>query len=87
METLKKYFPLSFKERKTGGELAVGIIVYVVIAIVAAIVIGISGLLTGIPVLGAILNVLFKIAGIVVDAYVTAGIVLQILYFCKVLKD
>ena len=87
METLKKIFPLSFKEMKSGGDLALGIVIYVIIAIVAAVVIAVSGLLTGIPVLGVILGVLLKVAGIIVDAYVVGGIVLQILYFCKVIKE
>ena len=88
MELLKKYFPYSFKEMKGAADLVVGIIVYVLVAIVAGAVLGLAGLLGGwIPVVGAILGVLLGLVGAVIELYVTAGIVIKILVFAKVIKD
>ena len=79
MDTLKKYFPYSFKEKDGVGALIVNIIVYLVVGAIAGALIGI---LKGIPVIGWIIG----IVGAVVDIYVTAGIVISILHYCKVLK-
>ncbi len=89
METLKKFFPLSFKKRENGSELAVGIIVYVVAGLIAGAVLALLGWLVGLigGIVAGLLGTLLGIVGTVVEVYVVAGIVLQILYFCKVLKD
>jgi len=79
MDTLKKLFPYSFKEKNGLGALIVNIIVYLVIGIVAGALIG---LLSGIPIVGWIIS----IVGGLVDLYVFAGIVVSILDYCKVLK-
>ena len=78
MELLKKFFPYSFGVKDL-GDFIVKLIVYVVVGAVAGILIG---LLAGIPVVGF----LFGLAGGLVDLYVTIGIVLTILVFCKILK-
>lgn len=87
MDALKKLFPISYKYADSGKNLAVGIIIYVVFAIVASVAIAIAGLLTAIPLLGAVIAVVLRIAGTLVDIYVVAGIVIQILVFAKVIKD
>ena len=84
MDALKKFFPISFKYADSGKNLAIGIILYIVVAIVASVAIAIAGLLTVIPVLGAILALALRILGAVVDVYVVAGIVIEILAFLKV---
>ena len=87
METLKKIFPLSFKRTDTAGNLIVGILLYLVVGIVAGAVIAVAGLLTGIPVVGALLAIVLRLIGGLVDLYVLAGIVIQILVFAKVIKE
>ena len=47
----------------------------------------IAGLFTAIPVLGAILGILLRAIGSLIDLYVVAGIVIEVLLFAKVLKD
>ena len=87
METLKKFFPLSFKRTDTAGNLIVGILLYLVVGIVASVVIGVAGFLTGIPVVGTLLAIVLRVVGALVDLYVLAGIVIQILVFAKVIKE
>ncbi|MBQ2945348.1 MAG: hypothetical protein IJD95_02135 [Clostridia bacterium] len=86
MDTLKKIFPLSFKYVGDVKNLVIGVIIYVVAGIIAGAVIGIAGLLTGIPVLGAILALVLRVLGSLVDLYVTAGIVIEFLVHFKVIK-
>ena len=80
METLKKIFPLSFKMTKDVPNLIIGILIYLVVGILAGVVIGICALIP-------VVNILCGLAGGLVDLYVLAGIVIQILVFCKVIKD
>ena len=88
METLKKYFPLSFKRTETAADLIVGILIYIVAGIVAGAIIWLATLLGGwIPVIGAIFGWALGVVGTLVDVYCIAGIVIQILVFAKVLKD
>lgn len=87
MDTLKKIFPLSWKYTKDVANLIIGIIVYLVVGILAGVVIWVAGLLTVIPVLGFILALVLRILGAIVDIYIVAGIVIQILVFAKVIKD
>lgn len=72
METLKKIFPLSFKEKKSVGALIVNILLHVLGDAVAGVIIGI------LPILG--------IFGGIVGLYFTAGIVLSVLDYLKVIK-
>ncbi|MBQ4091639.1 MAG: hypothetical protein IJC64_04925 [Clostridia bacterium] len=88
METLKKFFPLSFKRTDTVANLIVGILIYVVAEIIVGAVIGLSTLIVGwIPVAGPIIGWALGVVGSLVGLYVLAGIVIQILVFAKVIKD
>ncbi len=88
METLKKFFPLSFKRLDSVGSLVIGILIYLVVGIVAGVLIALSGAITGwIPVIGKLVGWVLGIAGGLIDLYVLVGIVIQILAYCKVLKD
>ena len=87
MDSLKKIFPLSWKFKDSGKDLAIGIIVYLVAGIIGGVLLAIAGLFTGIPVLGAILGILLRVVGAIIDVYVIAGIVIEILLFAKVIKD
>ncbi|MBE6584010.1 MAG: hypothetical protein E7649_03365 [Ruminococcaceae bacterium] len=88
METLKKFFPLSFQRTDTVANLIVGILIYIVVGIVAGAVIWLATLLgIWIPVIGAIIGWALGVVGTLVDVYCLAGIVIQILVFAKVLKD
>ena len=87
MDFLKKFWPYAMKERKSGGDLAIAIIIYLVAIILASAVIALAGLLVGwIPVVGAIIGWLLGIVSSLVGLYCLAGIVFAILSFCKVLK-
>ena len=79
MDILKKVFPLSFKYVGEVANLVIGIIIYVLVGIVGGAVIGLTASL---PVVGIILG----IVGALLDLYVTAGIVIEILVHCKVIK-
>lgn len=79
METLKKFFPFSFGEKKDVAALVINIVIYVVVGFVAGLLIA---LLSHIPVLGWIISFL----GGAIDLYVTAGIVFSVLHYVKVLK-
>lgn len=84
---LKKLFPISYKYTHSVGSLIVGILLYVVVAIVAGLLIGFAGVLTGwIPLVGAVIGWLLRIAGILVEIYVIAGIILQVLVYLKIVK-
>ena len=88
MDLLKKIFPIAFKYKDTGKDLAIGMIVHVVVAIIAGVLIWLATALTGwIPVVGAIIGWLLGIVSSLIGLYATAGIVLEILAFAKVLKD
>lgn len=87
MDTLKKLFPISYKYVDSGKNLAIGIIIYIVFAVVASVVIAIAGLLTAIPLLGIVIAAVLRIVGALVDVYVVAGIVIQVLVFAKVIKN
>ncbi len=79
MDILKKLFPISFKYAGNVSQLIIGILIYIVGDIVAGAVIG---LLTGLPLIGW----LFGIVGSLLGLYFTAGIVIELLVFFKVLK-
>ena len=79
MEILQKIFPFSFKEKKDVAALIVNIIIYVVAGVIAGALIPI---LDKIPVV----NIIVSLVGMLVNVYTTAGIVLSILHYLKVLK-
>ena len=88
MDILKKIFPLSFKEMKDVKELVIGIVVYLIVAILAGVAIYLATLITGwIPVVGAIVGWVLGIVGGLIDLYALAGIVLALLVYFKVIKD
>ena len=88
METLKKFFPLSFKWTDSVANLVIGIIVYVVLSIIAGAVIALATFLVGwLPVVGAILGWALGLVGSLVGLYFLAGLVIHILVFCKVIKE
>ena len=88
METLKKYFPMSWKYTKDVPNLIKGIIIYLVAGLIAGAVLALSGLITGwIPVIGAIVGVLLGLIGGLVEIYIVAGIGSQVLVYTKVIKD
>ncbi len=88
METLKKIFPLSFKRTDTVANLIIGILIYLVAGIIAAALIWLSTLIVGwIPLVGALIGWALGIIGSLVELYVLAGIVIQILVFAKVIKE
>ena len=78
MDLLKKLFPLSFKVSEV-KDLVISIIVYALIDVVCGVLIG---LLAKIPLIG----ILFSLVGTLIGIYATAGIVLSILVFVKVIK-
>lgn len=79
METLKKYFPFSFAEKKDVAALVINILIHVVVGFVIGFV---FGLLSRIPLLGVVIG----LVGTLIDIYITASLVLSILHYCKVLK-
>ena len=84
METLKKFFPYSFKAKKDIGDLIVNIIVYLVVGFIAGALIGfVAPIFTGI--LG-IIGWAIGIIGGLIDFYVLVGIILSVLDYLKVLK-
>lgn len=86
MDGIKKLFPHALKANDASS-LVVAILLYLLGAVVGALVIWLAGLLTGwIPVVGTLVGIVCRIAGALVDLYALAGIIIAILVFCKVLK-
>ena len=79
-KTLKKYFPFSFKKKKTGKDLLINLLIYVLAGMVAGAVIGIFA---RVPVV----NLITGLAGAAVELYVLVGIVLSVLDYKKLLKQ
>lgn len=87
MDFLKKFWPYAMKERKSGGDLAIAIIIYIIAGILAGAVIALATFLVGwIPVIGWLVAWVLGILSSLVGLYCLAGIVFAILSFCKVLK-
>ncbi len=78
MATVKKYFPHAFKANDIKS-LVIALVIYAVIAFVGGLILGILG---AIPVIGFIA----KVIGWVLELYCTAGIILAILAFLKIVK-
>ena len=79
MDALKKLFPYSFTKKKSLGDLIVNIIVYLLVGIVGAALIGLLG---NIKLIGFAL----KIVGWLIDLYVLVGIILSVLHYMKAIK-
>ncbi len=87
MDFLKKFWPFSFKNNDCVKNLVIGVILYVVAAIVAGVIIGISAvLLAPLGAVGAIISIPLSLIGYVIELYVTAGIVFKFLAYFKVFK-
>lgn len=78
MNTLKKFFPLSFGVNDLAS-LIIKIIIYLVLGAVIGFVLSI---ILFVP----IINLLVGLAGTLAEIYILAGIVIAILDFCKVIK-
>lgn len=88
METLKKFFPLSFKRTDSIGNLIVGILLYLLVGIVAGALIWLATLIVGwLPVVGALIGWALGVVGGLIELYILAGIIIQILVFAKVIKE
>ena len=79
MELLKTVFPFSFQAKKDIAALIVNVLIYLAIGLVAAFFIGI---LRKVAVLGMIVSLVCGLA----ELYITAGIVLSVLDYAKILK-
>lgn len=80
---MKKFFPWSYS--KAG--LLMGLLYYVIVAVVASLLIGFAGAIFGwVPVAGTILSWALRIVGIIVDVWVVIGIVLRILVTLDIVK-
>lgn len=71
MEILMKIFPFSFKPKKDIAELIINILLHLGVGVAASILIFVF------PPIGIVSGI--------IDLYLTAGIVLSILNYCKVL--
>lgn len=78
MDMLKKFFPFSFKSKEV-KDLIINIVIYLVVSIVGGWVLG---LLSGIPVIGAVASLVGSLLGL----YCLVGIVLAVLDYLKILK-
>ena len=79
---LKKLFPISYNK-----SLLIALVVYIAVAIVAGLLIGFAGLITGwIPVVGAIVGWILRIVSAIVEIYVICGIIVKILLALNVIK-
>lgn len=85
MDTLKKIFPLSFKENKDNA-LIVSIIIYVVAAVIFGLALWLIGYLTLIPVVGDVIAVILRIVSTIIEIYIIIGIVLAALKIAKVIE-
>ena len=89
LKAIKPFFPFSYRE-KTGKDLALSIIIYVIINIVATVVLGVAAFLVGLlfadlGVLFWLLTAVLSLLGTVVGIYTVAGIAMSILHFTGVL--
>ena len=86
MDMIKKYLPHAFAA-DTQERLIGALIIYAVILVAGAVISWLIGTLLGwIPLIGIVVGLLLKIAGIIIDVYAVAGIVLTLLVYFKVLK-
>ena len=89
MDFLKKFWPVSFKERTEVSQLVVAVVIQALIGWGVGAVLGVvAGILSGlIPgTLGMIIAAPLTLIGSIVGVYFTAGIVFTFLSYFKVLK-
>lgn len=87
MDSLKKFFPLSFKYTGSVSNLVIGVLVYILVGILAGVVIFLATLIGAlIPIIGPLLAWALGVVGALVDVYVVAGIVIQFLAHFKVFE-
>ena len=79
MDTLIKFFPYSFKEKKDVAALIVNILAYIVVGFAVGVVGALLGL---VPFVGFLITILVS----AVDLYILIGIVLSVLDYLKVIK-
>lgn len=79
METLKRIFPYAFVNKKDVAALVINILIHIVVGAVIGFV---FNLLAIIPIIG----IFIKLAGTLIDIYITASLVLSILDYFKILK-
>ena len=79
MDMLKKIFPLSFQPKPDVASLVINILLQLVVSAVAGWVIKI---VVGIPLIG----IVFGLVGSLVGLYFTAGIIISLLDYFKILK-
>lgn len=88
MDLLKKLFPISWKYKSEVKDLIIGIIIYAVAGVIGGALLSIAGLITGwVPVLGDLVGIILGAIGALIEIYIIAGIVIEVLLFAKVLKD
>lgn len=86
MDMLKKLFPNAFASTEKDPFIK-ALILYIVIAVVGAVVGWVVGSLLGwIPVVGALVGLVLKIVGTIVDVYAIGGVILTLLVYFKVIK-
>ena len=79
METIKKYFPLSFKEKTEVKDLVINILVYLAGAIAVGV---LMGAFSDVPVVNWMLGIL----GTLAEIYIVGGVVLSMLDYFKIVK-
>ncbi len=79
MDMLKKFFPLSFQRKPDIAALVINILIQLVAGVVIGFVIGI---VAGLPIIG----IIFILVGSLLDLYITAGIIISLLDYFKILK-
>lgn len=79
MDFIRKYFPLSFKEKRDVAALVITVVIYVVAGVIVS---AAMLLLKAIP----IVNLTVGLVGLLTDLYITAGIALTFLDYFKVIK-
>lgn len=82
MDLLKMIFPISFKYKDSGKDLAIGIIIHIAVVILAGFLIWLATALTGwIPAVGALIGWILGIVSGLIGLYAVVGIILEILAF------
>ena len=77
MDQVKKYFPFSFVEKKDVIALLINVVLHIAVSWIISILLSI---LSVVPVIGWFTG----LAGMLVELYLFAGMVLSVLHYCKV---
>lgn len=88
MDTLKKFFPFSFKFTDTTQNFIIGIILHAVaMLLIGAVMMFLEAPLSILPeFLKVITDILISTVESVIDLYITASLVIHILVYAKVIK-